>query len=208
MVKKFKHLNEDIVNQVVAHELECCWYQFLEGKKRLFSLRGWFSPGSILPEPIKQGPRLCYLCAEISFDESVQQEQFSGFYQYTKDTNMRDSDRTYFNYYAEEPRISGHTEDLAEDIGLNDWQTYFLLFVAGYLEWRPNSFPYFSESPDFNFLKYKNYAVTFIKRGKASKGEELDPFGFAAHTESYFAYVFPVNALPHICSVFKRGAVE
>ena len=108
-VKRFKSLDNDTVNEVIAEELRWCWYQFLEGKKTIFDMVNTF--GNIKDGFIREDKRLCYVCDEIVFDKSVKREMFGGFYNYTKETIMPNSEMTYYQYYAEEPRISLHTKD-------------------------------------------------------------------------------------------------
>lgn len=223
-VRKFSQLDDKVVNQVLSEELRWCWYQFAEGKRSIFDMATFF--GNVLGED----KRLCYVCDEVMFDQDVKQDKFVGFYNYTKNTTMPNSDLTYYQYYAEAPRLSAHTEqikklkwDFDESVSLglsyglpeeefnklvfsNSWESYFNFYVR----YKLFDLKYFISSQDVELSKDKLYTVLFIRRGYTSqaKGVGLGAAGLAASQESYFAYVLPQEAIPQVCSVFKRGGEE
>jgi hypothetical protein len=185
-VKKFSGLTDEIVNEVTAEELRWCWYQFLEGNKRkMFTAKNLISANLDRPE-------LCFLCDEVSFDQpSVKKESFSGFYQYTKDTKMPLSNMTYYEYYAEQPRVC----DFAKYTDVPCWEAYFKDHITGE---DSNMVP---EKTIFN--KNSTYAVVFVKSGKAGRILQLIKSG-----EAYFSYVVPANFLNTQCDSMLRGPMK
>jgi hypothetical protein len=212
MVKKFDSLTSEIVNRVVAEELRGCWYEFLEGKTDLWSLNNFFPWSS---------NRACFACSEITFDSSVKADKFEGFYNYTKNTLMLDSEMTYYNYYAEEFRRYSQYYDQKED--KNAWEEYadgmsifdvvshskcpdFLYFTLGA--------PRKEVQRDivFDTRDMNKYIVFFVKEGDSSKPRQATevvksvPEGCAPDT--YFAYVIPFEKLSEQCSSIRRGAMK
>lgn len=182
VVKKFDGLTNEIVNEVIAEELRWCWYQFLEGKKKVLSRSFIKFQG--------EAPQICFLCAEILFDTTVKKDEFTGFYQFTIGKVMPNSYLTYYSYYAEEPRI-------CESFGEGGcWEDYFREEIAKPTKW---------ETPDkTSFKKDTKYVVAFVKRGQEAYAATI---GFGFH-ENYFAYVLPSFALANTCEDgIIRGAI-
>lgn len=204
-VKKFKHLTDDIVNQVVAREVECCWYQFLEGKENLFNLKNFWPSDSSLN---------CFLCSEIAFDESVTQDEFKDFYEYTKNNEMVNSEMTYYEYFAEEYRLYSPFYD--KDAGRNAWEEYAdgkgtEVYISPKCKEFGESF-FETRKPITRYITFntsKSYAVFFAKEGATSKIRKLKttpPEGCSP--ETYFTYVIPTNELSRQCDSLKRGPLE
>jgi hypothetical protein len=221
-VKKFNGLTDDIVNRVVAEELRWCWYQFLEGKKSLFNINNIWSSTE----------RTCFLCSEITFDKSVQSNQFKGFYEYTKDTAMPNSNLTYYQYYAEEPRkcIWRYEGIINAD---NCWEAYaqgisnniFTSTVQHFKEFFSHcsdivtTFSTYwssvSHDPvvkDVVFEKDKKYVVGFIREGVTSRYLQflkwISSGSEDCYFETYFAYVFSYEHLQYHCSSMMRGSAK
>lgn len=189
VVTRFDSLTNDIVNHVVAEELRGCWYQYLEGKKFILdrkSLLAIFETGQ---------PRLCVLCDEISFDSSVPDSTFTGFYSYTKTHEVKDRSYTYYSYYAEGPTIC--TDYSSKPDFVNCWESYFADQVK-------------SENPSFTpentptFRVGEKYAVVFIMRGVKPGKKEL----FSESDVDFFSYVLPADKLSGQCDTMQRGSVS
>src|SRR3989338_5222821 len=90
----FKELNSNIVNKLVAEELRLCWYALGEGELSVFE-QDLIDPGIIT----FTGESVCDICAEISFDKSVDStKQFTGLLDYLKSTKVPDGSYYYFDY--------------------------------------------------------------------------------------------------------------
>jgi hypothetical protein len=196
VTKKFNGLTDDIVNQVLAEELRWCWYQFLEGQRRSINI----APLVSLPTGI---PKSCFLCDEIRFDKSVTKEEFNGFYDYTKNNMMSGSNITYYDYYAEQPRIC-EEGILGSDVALgthqaeftvNCWEDYFKNQITSKdKEFTPSSTVFRKDTP---------YVVLFLKYGKHWQGGD-----WGSQPETYFAYILPQSALSKQCDSLGRGPME
>ena len=228
-VPKFNGLTEEIVSQVIAEELRWCWYQFVEGKRSLFSMNNIFASGK----------RTCFICDEISFDSSVQQKEFKGFYEYTKTKAIPGLDMTYYEYYALGPRIcsSGYKADYDESNLYVDesmcWErylrnnvtfippsitermlnpikkiTYPIMLVKEALQKSVYSNrPTMQADLTFDVAPGNKYVVFFVREGEISRAEKAlkdDETLF----ETYFAYVIPEEALSQQCNYVKRGSAK
>ncbi|MBW2990155.1 hypothetical protein KY348_00450 [Candidatus Woesearchaeota archaeon] len=221
VVKKFNGLTEDIVNWVIAEELRWCWWQFLEGKKSLLNMKNFFGSAE----------RTCFLCTEITFDESVKTDEFKNFFKYTKEKTMPNSEMTYYQYYAEEPRkcIWRYEEIIDAD---NCWEAYaqgispniITSTVQHFKEafshcsgiipalstyW--SSVTHYSVVKNITFEKDKKYAVTFVREGATSRHLELEKLVKGetdCFFETYFSYVIPSDELGKHCGPVRRGSMK
>jgi hypothetical protein len=188
-VAKFNGLTDDIVNRVMAEELRYCWYQFLEGKKPILDKRNRISVhlGAL--------PRVCLVCDEFSFDKSVKQQTFNGFYDYTKNTKMLNSNMTYYQYFAEQPRMCEEFDDLhASDDTRNCWEYIFDVGITPYTKsWSP-------ETTVFN--KDDTYATVFLDIGYKKKSKPLVAIG--PNDVDFFSYVFPSSSFSDQCTEVWR----
>ena len=210
-VKSFDGLTDEIVNQVVAEELRWCWYQFLEGQRSLFSLGLVFSGGG----------HSCFLCSEINFDSSVTNNQFTGFYEFIKKESMLSSGTTYYDYIAEQSRLSSLWYN--QDENNNPWEEY----AAGFSGWLGSGIQLrlgecgnlidfavgAKREPittDIVFDKTQKYVVFFVREGESSKVRKLagEGKGQDCNDETYFAYVIPSQELKEQCSGIQRGSVK
>ncbi|HJX06297.1 MAG TPA: hypothetical protein VJ461_06320 [Candidatus Nanoarchaeia archaeon] len=184
-VSKFNSLTSGIVNSVVAEELRWCWYQFLEGQKKIFSR------GGVVGQVQLSVPDLCFLCDEISFDSTVKVSEFTGFYDYLQSATMRNANMTYYDYLAEEPRICESYEDKP------CWEEFFKDKIADETGW---------SSPDQTVMKSDSkYVVTFIKHGE--EGRLIGTVG-VGWRENYFAYIMPADSLSKRCDSLMRGSAK
>ncbi|MBU1199456.1 MAG: hypothetical protein KKF46_06480 [Nanoarchaeota archaeon] len=220
--KKFDHLTDEVVNRVVAEELKWCWYEFLEGKKSLFGIADLFPWSS---------EKACFVCSEIVFDESVSQEEFTGFFEYTKEKTMldskitpfKDSDKTYYEYYAEEFRRYSPFYD--RDDGEFAWEEYTdgieviikIIDISHCGDWisiatPADNRPKIEKNIVFNTSLGKKYVVFFVREGKTSKSrkaqEYVKPVDEGCAPETYFAYVLPFEDLDGQCSTLRRGGMK
>ncbi len=191
VVKSFDGITDEIVNQVVAEELRWCWYEFLEGKRRSLTIAPLLSVQF-------SSPKYCFLCAEITFDDSVNQAEFRGFYEYTKRELMLNSQMTYYQYYAEEPRIceEGFLGSFANtyEPRENCWEDYFADQIT-------NKDPAITPENTV-FRKGVKYVVLFMKHGRHWQGNVASP------PETYFSYIFPYEILSEQCNSLGRGSVK
>lgn len=214
VIKKFNGLTDEIVNQVIAEELRWCWYQFLEGKRILFGVAALFPLSS---------ERACFLCSEITFDNSVKADSFTGFYDYTKEKTIPDSDMTYYEYYAEGFRRYSQYYD--QNYYKNAWEEYadgmqeIIKLVDTrkckddlfYLVLFENRDPINREIV-FDTTLGKKYVVFLVREGKSTKPREVQKIvnqvkeGCAP--ETYFAYVLPFKDLSEQCSSLRRGPLK
>jgi len=141
-VKRFTELNDFIVNQVIAKEMQTCWYEFGEGKSHVFMNgedNSWWNNANI-----------CYVCSEINFNrDTVKQEKFSGLIDYMKQTKLGAAQDTYYNYFntkslSENSWEKFNTEDLKK-IGLFSMtferdKSYLVFFVKDYHTYASDSY--------------------------------------------------------------------
>lgn len=96
---KFKEIDNEMVNKVIAEELRLCWYMMGEGTVDVFR-----QPILTLTS-LEPGKAVCTICAEISFDKSVDESrQFIDLLTYLKGTKMPGQDIYYFDYLVEAQR--------------------------------------------------------------------------------------------------------
>jgi hypothetical protein len=188
--KKFNGLTDQIVNRVLAEEMRGCWYQFLEGNRKIFSSGGLIGGGT-------QVPYRCFLCDEIRFDKvTVAQEEFTGLYDYMQLKEMPSTTMTYYDYLVDSPRICESYE------GKICWEEYFKDEIATKSGW---------ETPDqISFRKDTDYSLLFIKRGQEAWGIGIDVTHFDKKVikENYVAYVVPRMQMWNFCTSMMRGSSE
>jgi hypothetical protein len=187
MVKSFSGLTDEIVNSVIAEELRWCWYQFLEGKRAILDRRNWISLNMY-------SPKLCFLCTEVTFDSSVSQNLFTGFFQYTQDETMLDSEMTYYDYYAAAPRLCDFYTRTAPET--NCWEAFFAdKITKNNPAWTPEA---------TSFQKNTKYNVLFIMQGLPRPPH----LSIVIEGEvDNFAYVLPESELQNQCDSLIRGPV-
>ncbi|MBN2458804.1 hypothetical protein JXB28_00835 [Candidatus Woesearchaeota archaeon] len=177
-IKKFNGLTDQIVNSVLAEEMRWCWYQFLEGQKKVFTR-------TTLPQLYV--PDLAFICAEARFDPSVQGTEFTGLYDYLQNTYVPKTHMTYYNYLAEEPRICETWDDTL------CWEAFFEYMFAETTGW---------ETIGQTVLKKEEaYYVVFAKHGRDSS-----TVGIIGHRENYATYVLNWNALSKSLDSIMRGS--
>ena len=206
---------------MVAEELRWCWYQFLEGKRSLFSLASvWGSS--------KRG---CFLCSEINFDSSVTGRQFAGFFQYTQSEAMPGTNMTYYEYYGESPRVCSYGYELGTINNVEGmyeelcWDHYRQNKVEWKIAYSPlerldltildafeksvySNRPEMQANITFDPDVQKTYAVLFIREGKPSRIDKVISAADALHFETYFAYVLPYDEISLQCESLKRGSMQ
>ncbi len=85
---KFSKVNDYIVNQVVAEEMRICYYQFGEGKLAVFN-SNMFKDNDV-----------CFICSEITFDKSIEENTYEGFMEYLKANNIDGETKvSYYSYF-------------------------------------------------------------------------------------------------------------
>ncbi len=125
---KYDELNSDIVNGIIADELKVCWYEYGEGKLDIFWIPGnWFAR---LLKGVSADVKGCRVCTEISFDESVPQQTFTGLYEYLQTHEKANQKKvtvtesgTYYKYIAEDDH-SCNQDHLNSVEGDNCWEQY------------------------------------------------------------------------------------
>jgi len=90
-VTKFTKLNEDVVNQAIAEELRICKFEFGDGKVEIFAN----------DEKFWTNENVCYVCAEINFEQEVQGPKYNSLVQYTKENSFSDTKQSYYDYLTE-----------------------------------------------------------------------------------------------------------
>jgi hypothetical protein len=195
-VTSFSSLNDVIVNRVVAEELRMCWWQFWEGK---------MSTGTTYSVPVlgnlADGDS-CFICSEISFDSSVSKDSYLNFYNYTKNTKMINSDKTYYQYYAEAPRI--YDPDYEGGSYPNIWEHFRT--ETEVLFNRRDEIP-----AEIVFEKGKTYAVYLDYEGQSwgwSLPDRADKSNLKS-TQTLFAYVIESSKLADTkyCDTVNRGEI-
>jgi len=116
---KFKKLDDEAVNRVIAEELWGCWDMMGRGKLDVFrnNLIG-----------LGAGDNVCIICAEMSFDKSVGQKQFKGLIDYLKGEKILGKD----DYYWDE--LSDSQKDIYLDppwIGKIPYTNYLMAGLFG-----------------------------------------------------------------------------
>ncbi len=153
--KSVDELNDFIVNREIAEQLRDCWYQFGAGKIDTFWNPGW------LVGDFNDDNRHCYICSEISFDNSVNQEVFTGFYEYLQDSTISGKHEAeglkLYDYIANN---GGYCQ---EDwfTGDNCWEAYA---AEKNIDVKPE------------FKKDKKYAAVFIRHGEDRKATTLNAY--------------------------------
>jgi hypothetical protein len=128
-VSKFSQLDDMIVNQVIAEELRICRYEFGDGKIDVFSKDKTFF----------ESQKVCFICAEITFEDTVSQDSFTGFMEYVKNTKIVNAQQTYYQAFTEKN-------------------------VYGYPLWRQPE-----ENIDFTFNKNTKKYYVFFEKYSSSK---------------------------------------
>jgi hypothetical protein len=200
--KNFKTLDDETVNQVVAEQMRLCWWQFWEGKRKF----GETMVGYALWN--EQGDN-CFICNEISFDASVQQNQFTGYYTYIKNTKMSNSDKTYYEYMADSGSM--YDEDTYQDKEKLVWEQFaegigvYQALYSGKLGTREKI------ETDIKFDTTKSYVIIFDREGQAGSllrtGVEKTDQGLSS-TITYFTYVIPKDQMPKVCDSIEHGEIS
>lgn len=177
--KKFNGLTDQIVNRVIAEEMRGCWFQFLEGKKKIFTRTSLkFQLYS---------PDMGFICDEIMFDSNVKKEEFTGLYSYLQLKNMSGTQITYYTYLAEEPRICESWE------GQLCWEEFFKYQFSKSSGWPTLS--------DTVLKKDKIYYVVFAKHGREAR---VATIGLGYH-ENYATYILDWNSITSSLDSILRG---
>lgn len=152
-VKKFRELDDFIVNEVVAEEMRICHYQFLEGKVEIFPNNegGFWSVFGL-----SGNDDICFICSEISFDSEMENKSFSGYPEYIKNTEIPEEKKTYFEYFNDNTFSEYKWADLIADpsgkthadidffknadIKMNTTETYSLIFYSDYDSYSRNAY--------------------------------------------------------------------
>jgi len=120
-VKKYPAPTNDIINGIIAEEMKTCWYQFGEGKTDVFQNK-WFA-----------GDTVCFICSEVSFDEKIQPQQYTGLLEYLHTVDYPLGSKSYFDYFAETKNLDDLTTYINKDKKtydlINATNTYYVLFV-------------------------------------------------------------------------------
>lgn len=125
--KTFKKLTNDIVNQVIAKQLQLCWYQFHEGQMDIFN-------GDFLQSLGIKGKNSCYVCNRITFDQDVKDNRFEDFFTYINITNVTTIGDTYYNYITMPTLSDKSWAEIITDAGVNEKipfekaKTYSIIF--------------------------------------------------------------------------------
>jgi len=180
-IKTFNELSSEVVNSVIAEELRQCWYQFLEGKKKVLT-RANINVQLYTPD-------IGFLCDEVRFDPGVPQTRFTGFYDYLRDTLMPKSQVTYYEYLAEEDRICESYE------GRLCWEDFFKDQYAETSGW--------PSVADISFSPGTTYVLLFLKHGKEAN---VATIGWG-YRENYAAYALPWSAISSLDSLL-RGSTK
>ena len=123
-VNSFSVLTEDIVNQVIAEQLRWCWYQFGAGQIPIFESK---------LQDIGDNNQYCFICNEIEFDENLKGKTFTGFFEYLKRTQMKNSERTYYDYLTDiDPHLcrDRYHDAVLQGENPNCWESYADHFKA------------------------------------------------------------------------------
>ncbi|MBN1792555.1 hypothetical protein JW826_02630 [Candidatus Woesearchaeota archaeon] len=197
VTKKFDGLSDDIVNRVLAEELRLCWWQFLEGKKSIWSISFFF----------RNDGQTCYICDEVLFDESVNNQlSFKKFLEFTQKTKISNSDQTYYQYFAEQQRLYDQSV-----YGTNPkvvWDKFADGRVKKFIgiDFLEKDRPPITKDVVFN--KNEVYFVVFMREGEAmekyfrGEGKNAPPDEVK---ETYFSYVLSSKELMEQCTSKKRG---
>jgi hypothetical protein len=131
-VKKFLELNDFIVNQIVAEEMRICWYQFGQGRVKVFAN----------DKNVLENSNVCFICSEISFKDNMGKSEFVGLADYLNQTYIANEKMTYYQYlndasmsaetfeqYNKDAKSSGKTN--IYDIKLYKDKTYYIIFKKG-----------------------------------------------------------------------------
>ncbi|MFH0870021.1 MAG: hypothetical protein V1866_03110 [archaeon] len=194
-IKKFKQLDDKIVDQVLAEEMRWCWYQFLEGQKELFS-RNLLGAG--LRGVLSDAYAFCYICDEVYFDESISQADFGTIKQYLMKTKMPNTELTYYNYTMKNPASKcDHFKDEAEKTSC--WEGYFEEHINEENEFKGQES--FYEPGGYAKLQTSvPYVIAFVRIGKPAKVLTADL--------SYVVNILRTETLPVTCDSFVRGGAE
>lgn len=105
---KKKVKTQDGVYEVLAEEMADCWWMFGEGKIN-------YVGADLIPE------LYCSICAQIAFDDSLQEEIFTDgkieeeeFYEYLSENNVLGKDETYLEYLYETKNLASIKTLLAD----------------------------------------------------------------------------------------------
>ncbi len=92
-VNQFSKLNDFVVNQVLAEEMRVCKFEFLDGQKDIFPNEN---------NNAFSNQNVCFICSEVSFQDSVSTNSFYGLVQYTNTTTIKNEDMTYYQYLTQQ----------------------------------------------------------------------------------------------------------
>ncbi|MEM4637539.1 MAG: hypothetical protein QXK76_00765 [Candidatus Woesearchaeota archaeon] len=178
---RYKELNEDIVNYIVAEEMRICWYQFGEAKTEIFP------NNEKLTEIIGTADDdICFICSEIEFID-IKNKQYTGLIEYLKNNYPKDKKYTYWEYFNQ-PSLSEHTLEKYIDDCYKDKIDEL---------WNNNRFVFESD---------KTYAVIFYKDYDDTLS--INPIGILSPSCSdeggksgYHVLVLPTENLEEICEI-------
>jgi len=157
-VKKFNRLTESTVNSVIAEEMRICWFEFGEGKIKVFANDD---------KAVSWKDDVCFVCSEINFEKSVEKEQFAGLIDYLKNTKIVEQDQTYYEY------INGATDSKASWEEYNSGNKKIGMY---------NTLPYLDKSQqyavvfkkDYDFFGKNGYYVEVVPTDKLNLGGVCD----------------------------------
>jgi hypothetical protein len=211
---KFKKLDNEVVNYVMAEELASCWNKFLEGKDQvLLDNFPWENDGG-------DNNEACFICDNIRFASGdVTQNQFTGFYDYLHYAlyDSGQAKKTYYDYVINTTRqcymldydldnfnsmgtaiATGFVQEMNDNYGYNlqlghqytaanlPPDACWNLYVDGLKSYQ--NFNHEGIVKDINFFKTETYHVVFIRMG-------LDK-----NSATYFAYILPSSQLGKNCN--------
>ncbi len=123
---EIKSTDENKIKKEIADEMYSCWYKMGEGKVNPF------------PKGAVQlvGNKFCVICSEIEFSEKTQErvKKVSDFMQFLADTNIPNSNMSYYSYINGGVRVQGSVSEELKKTNIVDEidtsKTYYIIYTV------------------------------------------------------------------------------
>ncbi len=182
--ESFSDLSNDILNQVIAKEMKTCWYEFDEGRTDVFPNNMPFT--GFAPDPDDE---VCFICTQMTFDNSVKNKKFNGLLKYLKETYVPDKKYTYNEYFN------------APSLSKMSWNEFTEEELFDYFEKTPDEDIVIDASKDLSIVFYKEYDTSRLNElGKTIVGVTGVEVG-SDKTDIYYVFVIPTDKIEDACEI-------
>ncbi len=121
-ISKYPSATNDVVNYVIANEMQKCWYMFGEGNVDVFQNKVFADYNA------------CFICAEVRFNTDVPKTEFHGLLEFMKTHNIANQKESYQAYltsgqqpYKPWSDLVAESSDTYNSISTED--TQYIVFI-------------------------------------------------------------------------------